>query len=81
VDEREYREGTVNIPRLDGGVNVFDAPDTIGESQLQRGSFNYECERDGVIVRRPGNIRYGLPFWNGVTPYVEPGYDGEEQVQ
>jgi len=74
MDDKEYREGTVSIKALDGGINTFDSPDTIEDNQLALGSFNFDTERKGIVIRRPGNKLYGIKLgWN---PWYEEGFGG-----
>ena len=74
MDDKEYKEGTIDFSPLDGGVNVFDPPDTIADNQLQGGTINFDCERKGSAHRRLGNKIYGMLLCSSVV--VEPGYTG-----
>lgn len=74
MDDKEYRESPVTIPAFDGGINTFDSPSTIQDNQLNVGSFNFDTERRGLIIRRPGNRLYGSKLsWSN---WYEDGYGG-----
>jgi len=74
MDDKEFREGTISLGPFDGGVNTFDPQDAIQNNQLALGSFNYDTERHGTIIRRPGNELYGARLsWSN---WYEDGYGG-----
>lgn len=53
-EDEVKNERTVTIGSFDGGYNITDPADLVGDNQMTEGSQNFLVEKNNMVERRPG---------------------------